>query len=301
MKGFFWNCRGLSDLAKYRYTAEAIRDHNLDFVAVMETGKQDMSKSNLSRLSGGADFIWHCLPPRGWSGGILLGINASFLDLSLIVEGEFYIKFHLSNKLDSFNWILKAVYGPAEEEFKTPFLTELVRACQQNLLPTLIGGDFNIMRNSKEKNNDRFSDRWPFLFNAVIGSFDLREIDLTGRQFTWANSLLYPTYEKLDRVIMTTKWEFKYPLVTVHALDRGVSDHTPLLLDTGTPAFTGIAKPFKMELSWFYREDFYDRVVEIWNKPVRGQNSVQRWIKKIGALRKYLRGWASHTNGVYKQ
>ena len=23
--------------------------------------------------------------------------------------------------------------------------------------------------------------------------------------------------------------------------------------------------------------------------------------KKIGALRKYLRGWASHTNGVYKQ
>jgi hypothetical protein len=30
---------------------------------------------------------------------------------------------------------------------------------------------------------------------------------------------------------------------------------------------------------------------------VRGQNSVQRWIKKIGAFR----GWASHNNGVYKQ
>jgi len=79
---------------------------------------------------------------------------------------------------------------------------------------------------------------------------------------------------------MTTEWEFKYPLVTVHALDRGVSDHTPLLLDTGTPALMGIAKPFKMELNWFYHEDFYDRVVEIWNKPVRGQNSIQRWIKK---------------------
>jgi len=98
-----------------------------------------------------------------------------------------------------------AVYGPAQEEFKTPFLTELVRACQQNPLPTLIGGDFNIMRNSREKNNDRFSDRWPFLFIAVIDSFDLREIDLIGRQFTWANSLPHPTYEKLDRVLMTTK------------------------------------------------------------------------------------------------
>jgi hypothetical protein len=79
---------------------------------------------------------------------------------------------------------------------------------------------------------------------------------------------------------MTTEWEFKYPLVTVHALGRGVSDHTPLLLDTRRPAFTGISKPFKMELSWFYHEDFYDRVVEIWNKLVRGQNSIQRWIKK---------------------
>ena len=74
-----------------------------------------------------------------------------------------------------------AVYGPAQEEFKTHFLIELVRACQQNPLPTLIGGDFNIMRNSREKNNDRFSDRWPFLFIAVIDSFDLMEIFLSGR------------------------------------------------------------------------------------------------------------------------
>jgi hypothetical protein len=40
------------------------------------------------------------------------------------------------------------------------------------------------MRRSKEKNNDRFNGRWPFLFNVVIDSLDLREIDLTGRQYT---------------------------------------------------------------------------------------------------------------------
>ena len=90
MKGIFWNSRGLSDLAKYRYVSDAIRDNKLDFVAVMESGKQDMSRANLNRLSGGADFVWHCLPPRGRSGGILLGINAIALDVSLIVEGEFF-------------------------------------------------------------------------------------------------------------------------------------------------------------------------------------------------------------------
>ena len=101
------------------------------------------------------------------------------------------------------------------------------------------------MRHSKEKNKDNFNLRWPFLFNAVIDSFDLREIDLSGRQYTFANSLSDPTYEKLDRALMTSEWEFKYLMVTVYALDRGVSDHTPLLLDTSDPSYAGHAKQFK--------------------------------------------------------
>jgi hypothetical protein len=56
MKGIFWNSRGLSDLAKYRYILEAMRDHNLDFLAIMETEKNDMSKVDLARLSSGAGF-----------------------------------------------------------------------------------------------------------------------------------------------------------------------------------------------------------------------------------------------------
>jgi len=143
-------------------------------------------------------------------------------------------------------------------------------------------GDFNIMRHSKEKNKNNFNPCWPFLFNAVIDSFDLREIDLPGRQFTCANNLMDPTYEKLDRVLMTTEWEFKFPLVTVIALDRGVSDHTPLLLDTGDPSYTGNTQQFKMELSWLTHEDFRERVTEVWNKPVAEQNSVQCWNRKLG-------------------
>ena len=53
-----------------------------------------------------------------------------------------------------------------------------------------------------------------------------------------------------------------------------------------------------MELSWLTHEDFKERVVEIWNKPIIGQNAVQRWNRKLGALRKYLRGWtARHKHG----
>ena len=47
---------------------------------------------------------------------------------------------------------------------------------------------------------------------------------------------------------MTTDLEFKYPMVKVHALDRGVSDHTPLLLDTSDPSFLGQQNSSKWNL-----------------------------------------------------
>jgi hypothetical protein len=126
-----------------------------------------------------------------------------------------------------------AVYGAAQPKFKESFLTELVQSCRNEKLPLCIGRDFNIIGSSKEKSNDRFEERWPFLFNAVIDSMDLREIEMSGRKYTWANSRKIPTYEKLDRVLISTEWEQNFPLATVDALSREISDHTPLLLSTG--------------------------------------------------------------------
>ena len=68
---------------------------------------------------------------------------------------------------------------------------------------------------------------------------ELREIDLTGRQFTWANSLPTPTYETLDQVLTSVEWEHKFPLVTVHPLNRAISDHTTLLVDSGEATHVG--------------------------------------------------------------
>jgi len=53
-----------------------------------------------------------------------------------------------------------------------------------------------------------------------------------------------------------------------------------------------------MELNWLSHEDFKEK--EILIQPVVGQNSIQRWNRKIGALRKHQRGWARHPHGVYK-
>lgn len=49
------------------------------------------------------------------------------------------------------------VYGAAQDEHKAESLAELVRICEAETLPMLVGGDFNIIRHREEKNNDRFN------------------------------------------------------------------------------------------------------------------------------------------------
>jgi hypothetical protein len=46
---------------------------------------------------------------------------------------------------------LIAIYGATQEEEKEFFLRELVHVCNAENLPTLMGGDFNIIRSPKEK------------------------------------------------------------------------------------------------------------------------------------------------------
>jgi hypothetical protein len=128
--------------------------------------------------------VWHWTAPHGRSGGIFLEVNLDVLDVGSIDVGDFYVKFRLRDMKSDFKWVLVAVYGADQPEFKESFLTELVQSCSIEQLPLCIGGDFNIMWKNSEKNNDRFEERWPFLFNTVIDSLDLREIEMSGRKFT---------------------------------------------------------------------------------------------------------------------
>ena len=138
------------------------------------------------------------------------------------------------------------------------------------------------------------------MFNMIIESLNLSETELTGRQFTWANSLPVPTYEKLDMVLASVEWEQKYPLVSVHAMQRAISDHTPLLLDSGEATHVANKNIFSFEQSWFEREGFMEMIAREWAKPVTGRTRVKRWQNKIRHLRQFLRGWARNESGIYK-
>ena len=75
MKGIFWNSRGLGDLAKHRFLSDLVKEEQISFIALFETGRDDFLDHILKNLYAGRDFLWHSMAPHGRSGGILLGVD----------------------------------------------------------------------------------------------------------------------------------------------------------------------------------------------------------------------------------
>ena len=98
--------------------------------------------------------------------------------------------------------MLVTVYGPAQEDKKDQFLTELAQICSNKKYPMLLGGDFNILRFSSEKNKSFHNNKHSDIFNSIINSFELRDLDISGGRFTWSNNQENPTLEKLDRILI---------------------------------------------------------------------------------------------------
>jgi hypothetical protein len=109
-----------------------------------------------------------------------------YMDVLASYDGEYHIKLTIQNKAADFIWSLVATYGAAQDAFNADFLFELVNLAKDNPYPMNIGGDFNLLRFQHEKSKGHFYSHWPFLFNGVVDSLDLREVAMVGRQFTWA-------------------------------------------------------------------------------------------------------------------
>lgn len=89
MKGIFWNCNGLGDLKKHRFLSDLTKEHDLDFIALSETRRDSFTQSLLNNFCARKDFLWHVKPPRGRSGGMLVGVNLLVFDFGEIEEGDF--------------------------------------------------------------------------------------------------------------------------------------------------------------------------------------------------------------------
>jgi hypothetical protein len=92
------------------------------------------------------------------------------------------------------------VYGPSDHDWSMSFLEELDAKCQRLLLPTIIGGDFNL--NNKDISGQDFGggdQRLVDAFNSFIEKLNLKEVYRNGPKFTWTNKQEIMIHSNIDR------------------------------------------------------------------------------------------------------
>ena len=203
MIGIIWNCRGVAKKGLSTYIRELIWDHKADFIGIQETMKKSYSEIFFRKLDSTKEFSWHWTPSSGKSGGMLSGIKNDRFEVENFDNGEFMIIANVFDKSLRKHWTLANIYGPAQDEFKESFLSELSNFCFKAKYPILMGGDFNILRFSFDKNKKFVENNFSCVFNLIINSYELRELTLAGGKFTWSNNRKDPTLEKLDRVLIS--------------------------------------------------------------------------------------------------
>lgn len=124
--------------------------------------------------------------------------NSQTMDYSIVIS--------LRNRLDDFRWTLITVYGPAHHDMTTDFLRELSEICNNETLPIMIFGDFNLIRESKDKCSAVSCQLFMDLFNDFIGCFQLREIIRTGLRYTWSDKRPDPIRINLDTLLVSSTW-----------------------------------------------------------------------------------------------
>ena len=78
------------------------------------------------------------------------------------------------------------MYGPQGDRAKLEFLQELRN--NQNFVQDrwLIVGDFNLILQANDKrSNGNLNTRMMGAFTSIVNSFELKELNLCGRKFTW--------------------------------------------------------------------------------------------------------------------
>jgi len=82
-----------------------------------------------------------------------VGFDDRKFEVSSWQNKQYSVSAMVKNIADDFVWRFIVVYGSAYEEGKPEFIIELHELLDNWDVPTLIGGDFNLVCSHKEKNN----------------------------------------------------------------------------------------------------------------------------------------------------
>ena len=148
-----------------------------------------------------------------------MGVNSDLFILTISIILKFSLSATILDKKTGFSWKLVVIYGSPYEEGEQEFIDELHSIMSTWSGPTMLGGDFNLVRFSSDKSNGVFNHKWADAFNDWVSKWGLVELNPSNKLFTWTNNQVNPILAKIDRIFVTTDWEAVFPLARVKALE----------------------------------------------------------------------------------
>ena len=130
-----------------------VRSTHADIVGVIETKKEFFIQGYLKTLADNTPFSWFSLPAKDTAGGILVGCNSNKFSASVCDILNFSVSLIISDVKTGFCWKLVVVYGSPYETGKLEFLTEIDEVMSKWKGPTMVVGDFSLVRFAIDNSN----------------------------------------------------------------------------------------------------------------------------------------------------
>lgn len=246
------------------------------------------------------DFAY--LPASDTRGGILIAGHHPDVVLSDVLIGCYSVTVAvtLSSQVadPSAEWWLTVVYGPQDDGAKVLFLEELEAVRDACAGPWMLTGDFNLILNEADKNNECIDRANLRRFRRTVAGLQLQDLHLHGRTYTWSNERETPTLVRLDKVLVSVDWEEKFPNSHLRGLGSNASDHCALLLQTNLGRMSKAR--FHFEVFWPKFHDYDSMLVASWQRQVEAPDPLARFDAMLRNLVRELQRWSSTKIGDIK-
>jgi hypothetical protein len=155
----------------------------------------------------------------------------------------------------------------------------------------LILGDFNLIYQDSDKNNNHLNMHLMSQFRQALNHLEVQEIQLIGWQFTWSSGQRSSVMTRIDHAFCTVSWEELHVDPVMQAISSSASDHCPIHLTSQQRL--SVPPIFCFEAHWPYMPGFTDCVHQAWDKPVASHHNAMMGLHiKLSREAKALAIWA---------
>jgi hypothetical protein len=188
-------------------------------------------------------------------------------------------------------WVFTGVYGPQGILEKRMFIRELKQLSQSASPQWLILGNFNLLYQESDKYSGPIDRNMIHRFRRALNHMEVKEIQLSGKKFTWSNRHSNPTMSRIDHAFASVRWERWYPKPLLQTLSSSTSDHCPLMISPLCPPY--VRPRFRFESFWTAMPGFQEVVAEAWHRGIPATiNPLTSLHIKLSRTSKALKTWS---------